>query len=72
MIQLEEARQLAQELASNGCAAGAILSELYSGFDGMRFWEHTNQRHVSKIWAEGEDVYFPPQVLCILSTKPRR
>lgn len=68
-IQIDSARREAQELASNGCSAGAILSHLYSGFDGMRFYEHTNQKRVSRIYAEGEDVYFPPAVLCIVSTK---
>ena len=72
MIQLDEARAMAQELASNGCGAQTILSELFANFDGMRFWEHRANDRVSKVWAEGDDVYFPPQVLCILSTKPRR
>lgn len=72
MIQLDEARTMASELASNGCNAHSILKELYANFDGMRFWEHKDKRKISKVWAEGDDVYFPPQVLCILSTNPRR
>lgn len=71
MIQLDEARAMAQELASNGCGAQTILSELFANFDGMRFWEHRANDRVSKVWAEGDDVYFPPQVLCILSTNRR-
>lgn len=66
-IQLESARREAQELASNGCSAGTILSHLYAGFYGMRFYEHTDKRRVSRIYAEGDDVYFPPVALCIVS-----
>ena len=54
-IQLDSARREAQELASNGCNAHSVLSHLYGGFDGFRFYEAKG-----KIWAEGEDVYFPP------------
>jgi hypothetical protein len=65
-IQLEDARREAQELASNGCCAHTILSHLYAGYDGLRFYEAKG-----RVWAEGEDVYFPPQPLCFISTNPR-
>jgi len=66
-IQIDSARREAQELASNGNSADTILSHLYSGFDSMRFYEHTDQKRVCRIYAEGDDVYFPPVVLCIVS-----
>lgn len=66
-LQLDDARRTAQELAANGCGAHTILNHLYSSFDGMRFYAHTDQRRISKIYAEGDDVYFPPVVLCIVS-----
>lgn len=61
-LQLEDAKRTAVELASNGCTAQAILSQLYSLFDGFRFYEAKG-----RIWVEGDDYYFPPISLCVLS-----
>lgn len=61
MICIDDARLTAREMAAQGCSTHAILSQLYTSFDGFRFYEHKG-----KIWMEGDDTYIPAQELCVM------